>query len=99
MSIVPLSDERSPGLLAPMGADERQASIHLRLPGGRVVSGGAAAVGVARELPGTRRVAAAAQRSDAATRAVERAYRAIARHRHGLARLVPDRDPVTRWYG
>lgn len=97
MSIVPLSDERGSELLAPMTADQRMASIHVRLPDRTIHSAGAAAVCLGRALPGLRHAAAIAQRSQTATRLVESAYAVVAKHRHRLARFVPDREAVTRW--
>ncbi len=72
-------------LLADLPPDGRLDSWHLVEPGGRVLSGGAAAAPLARLLPAGR---ALAFLFTLFPRATDRAYRWVADHRDRLARLV-----------
>jgi predicted DCC family thiol-disulfide oxidoreductase YuxK len=68
-----------------MSDERRSASSHVVLPDGRVLSGGAAAAPVLRELPHGAALAAIAERFPTLT---ERVYRLVADHRTLLGRLV-----------
>ena len=62
-------------------------SVEVVEPEGRVRAAGQALNALAERLPGV---------GWAARLPLERPYRLVARHRHRLARLVPDRPPVRR---
>lgn len=83
---VPIESPEGNRLLAGLGPEERLASWHLVLPGGRRLSAGAAAGPLLRALPGGRAPARVAERFPAAT---EAAYGWVARRRGLLGRAVP----------
>lgn len=79
-------------LLAGMSEEERLASWHLVVPGGRRWSAGAAAAPLLRLLPGGAPLAAVAERFPKAT---QRCYELVSRRRGLLGRLIP--SPVRRY--
>jgi predicted DCC family thiol-disulfide oxidoreductase YuxK len=83
---VALQDGEAQRLLGGMSAEQRMDSMHV-VGGqdGRVASGGAALVALARVLPGGAPLAAAGERMPGA---VERGYRLVAGHRTLLGPLV-----------
>ncbi len=82
---VAIQSEEGDRLLAAMPAAERLDSWHLVLPGGEIVSAGAAVAPLAELLPGGRPLAAVFRAFPVLT---ERAYRLVAGHRDVLARLL-----------
>ena len=84
---VPIQSEEGAELLAQMPQAERLASAHAVIAGEPgVVSGGAAAGPVLRELPAGAPLAAVVERLPGAT---GRGYRWVADHRVGLSRFIP----------
>ena len=89
LALLGLRDEPADRLLDGIAEDERSASLRLVLPDGRLLSAGAATLGVLERLPWTRPLASAtaALRAEPAAEAL---YAVIARNRDRLGRLVPD---------
>jgi predicted DCC family thiol-disulfide oxidoreductase YuxK len=82
---VAIQSEEGSRLLAPIAPGDRLDSWHLALDDGRLFSAGAAAVPLARMLPGGRPLAVVFAAFPGAT---ERAYELVSRHRSWLARLL-----------
>lgn len=81
---VAIQSEEGQRLLTEVPDGRRLASAHLVTPGGKVISGGAAAEALARLLPGGRAPATLFKRYPSQTGA---AYDWVARHRGTLGRL------------
>jgi predicted DCC family thiol-disulfide oxidoreductase YuxK len=89
LALLGLEDDAAEPLLEDVTEEERRASLRLVLPGGPLLSAGAATLGVLEELPATRPLA----RSVALLHAepvVEALYALVAENRDLLGRLVPD---------
>jgi predicted DCC family thiol-disulfide oxidoreductase YuxK len=96
LAFLGLEDASAETLLERVSEEERSSSLRLVLPDGRMLSGGAAALGVLEQLSATRpfaRIAAALH----AQRAAEACYALVASNRDRLGRLVPD-GPGPRRY-
>lgn len=97
LEAVPIQCAEGAELLSSMSPDERLESWHVRSPGGRIWSGGAAVLVLLRLLPGGKGLASVAARFP---RTVDRLYRFVARNRSTLGRLVGARacavDPSAR---
>jgi predicted DCC family thiol-disulfide oxidoreductase YuxK len=85
---VAIQSEEGARLLADLSEEERLASFHLVAPDGSLASAGAAAVPLARLLPGGRPLAAL---FGAFPRATDGAYRWVADHRTALGRVLRSR--------
>lgn len=96
LALLGLEDVRADPLLERVSGEERGSSIRLVLPDGRMISAGAAALGVLERLPATRSLARSATRLDGEP-AAEAIYAFVARHRALIGRLVPD-GPAPRRY-
>ena len=82
---VAIQGEEGRELLAAIPPERRLDSWHLALPGGRVLSAGAAAAPLARSLPGGRPLGWLFEAFPGAT---DRAYRFVASRRGRLGRMV-----------
>jgi predicted DCC family thiol-disulfide oxidoreductase YuxK len=85
---VALQSERADRLLAGIDYAERNASFHVVLAGGRILSGGAAAPALLAALPGGRAFAAITRHAPNTT---DRLYRAVADNRARIGPLIPPR--------
>lgn len=74
----------------------RDASMHLKLPDGRLVSGNQVLEATLRHVRAFRWVATLARRSRLVRRSLASGYGWAARHREFLSRCVPNRRPVVR---
>jgi predicted DCC family thiol-disulfide oxidoreductase YuxK len=96
LALLGLEDDAAEPLLEDVSSTERRTSLRLVLPGGRLLSAGAATLGVLEQLPATRPLA----RSVALLHAdpvAEALYALVAHNRDRLGRLVPD-GPAPRRY-
>ena len=89
LALLGLEDPPADRLLEHVSDEERGSSLRLVLPDGRLLSAGAAALGVLERLPVTRLLARSVERAHAEP-AAEALYSLVARHRDRLGRLVPD---------
>jgi predicted DCC family thiol-disulfide oxidoreductase YuxK len=89
LALLGLGDAAADPLLEDVHESERASSLRLVFPSGRLLSAGAAALGVLERLPGTRPLANATVRLRAEPVA-EATYAFVARNRDRLGRLVPD---------
>jgi predicted DCC family thiol-disulfide oxidoreductase YuxK len=89
LALLGLEDVAADPLLECVSGGERGSSLRLALPDGRLLSAGAAVMGVLERLPATRLLAQSAARLHA-ERVVAAVYALVARHRDRLGRLVPD---------
>ena len=96
LALLGLDDASADRLLEHVSGEERGSSLRLVLPDGRMISAGAAALGVLERLPATRPLARTATLLHA-QRAAEALYAFVARNRDRLGRLVPD-GPGPRRY-
>jgi predicted DCC family thiol-disulfide oxidoreductase YuxK len=96
LALLGLRDAPADWLLEDISEDDRGSSLRLVLPDGRVLSAGAAALGVLERLPVTRPVARSAALLHAQP-AVEALYASVARNRDRLGRLVPDGSAPWRY--
>ncbi len=96
LALLGLRDAPADRLLEHVSEDERGSSLRLVLPDGRVLTAGAAALGVLDRLPITRPLARSAALLHAQP-AVEALYASVARNRDRLGRLVPDGSAPRRY--
>ena len=96
LALLGLDDVAADPLLEDVSGEERGSSIRLVLQDGRLISAGAAALGVLERLPVTRPLArtAAQLRAQAAAEVI---YAVVARNRARLGRLVPDGSAPRRY--
>jgi len=96
LALLGLEDASADRLLEHVSEERRGSSLRLVLPDGRMLSGGAAALGALERLPATRRLARTAAVLHAQP-AAEALYALLARNRDRLGWLVPD-GPGPRRY-
>ena len=96
LALLGLEDASADRLLEHVPQEERSSSLRLVLPEGRMLSGGAAALGTLERLPATRPFARVAAVLHAQPSAVA-LYALVASNRDRLGRLVPD-GPGPRRY-
>jgi predicted DCC family thiol-disulfide oxidoreductase YuxK len=96
LALLGFDDDAAEPLLEDFPDEERGTSLRLVLPDGRVLSAGAAALGVLDRLPATRPLARAASALHAEP-AAEALYALVARNRDRLGRLVPDGSAPRRY--
>jgi predicted DCC family thiol-disulfide oxidoreductase YuxK len=96
LALLGLEDTSADRLLEHISENERSSSLRLALGNGRMLSGGAAALGALEFVPATRPLARTAEALHAQP-ATEALYCLIARNRDRLGRLVPD-GPAPRRY-
>ncbi len=96
LALLGLGDVLAEPLLEGVSEEERGSSLRLVLPDGRVLSAGAAALGVLERLPATGRLARSAALLHAQP-AVDALYASITRNRDRLGRLVPDGSAPWRY--
>jgi predicted DCC family thiol-disulfide oxidoreductase YuxK len=96
LAFLGLNEASADRLLEHVPEDERGSSLRLVLPDGRMVSAGAATLGVLERLPATRPLARAAELLHAQP-AAEALYVVVARNRDRLGRLVPDGHAPRRY--
>ena len=96
LALLGLGDAAADPMLEDVSEEERNSSLRLVLPDGRMISAGAAALGVLERLPATRPLAraAAALHVRASGRS---ALLLVARNRDRLGRLVPDGSGPRRY--
>ncbi|HEX5939668.1 MAG TPA: DUF393 domain-containing protein [Dehalococcoidia bacterium] len=97
MALLPFSDTTARNLMAPIGPELRERSMHVVQPSGAIESGGDAMVAVLEVLPGLRWLAWLARRVGFVHSIVSWAYFAVATRRDFFSKLVPNRAaPVRR---
>jgi predicted DCC family thiol-disulfide oxidoreductase YuxK len=96
LALLGLEDPAADRLLEHVPDDERGSSLRLVLPDGRLLSAGAAGLGVLERLPATRLLARSVELVHAEP-AAEALYSLIARNRDRLGRLVPDGSGPRRY--
>ncbi len=96
LALLGLDDASADPLLEDVSEEERGRSIRLVLPDGRMISAGAAALGVLERLPATRMLARSFARLRALP-AAEATYAFVARHRAHIGLLVPDGSAPRRY--
>jgi predicted DCC family thiol-disulfide oxidoreductase YuxK len=96
LALLGLEDPSADPFLEHVSGDERRSSLRLALPDGRMVSAGAAALGVFDRLPATRPLTRSVALLHAQP-AAEALYAFVARNRGRLGRLVPDGSAPQRY--
>lgn len=89
LALLGLRDESAGRLLEDIADEERGSALRLVLPDGRLLSAGAATLGVLERLPATRLLARSAAVLHAQP-AAEALYAVVARNRDRLGCFVPD---------
>lgn len=96
LAVLPWGHDQGREWLAGLEPSVRDASMHLKLPDGRLVSGNRVLEATLRHVRSLRWVAALARRSRLVRRMLGSGYGWAAKHRELLSRCVPNRRPVMR---
>jgi predicted DCC family thiol-disulfide oxidoreductase YuxK len=96
LAFLPWSTPRAEAWLCGLPAGVRDASMHLKLPDGALVSGDGVLGATLARVRGLKWLAWLGRRLPPAGRLLAWSYGLVARHRDLLSRLVPERPPVMR---
>lgn len=91
LAFLPWSDERAQEWMAALDPEVRDATMHIKLRDGRLLSGPGTFAVVLSFLPGMRWLGRLGRRNKVAGKALGKTYKFVARRRGTLSKLVPGR--------